>query len=350
MSARLGFWLLGIVTAAVASYAVNQDAFPAARVVTASGILLSIGFAGEVFEVRRARNQAIQALDDREADGQVEIAPIQGVMRALNPEDERFGAFLGIEAGFQPIREAVRATSRRRSPPLLGKVAVVSLFLGRDGQSWSENELAAAHQAILRACLWVETQAIRYRAKVNLVVADAYFLHDDENEEEVEIGFYSEGDRIELFDRNAAMKALSRASRAALALGFTDASDLYSQINARLDVNESAWLIHPRQSGRSFALPHEISAWDGLSLANCYPAEANLPSQIYGEPRVDPITVVHELLHLFGATDKYGRSLTSFRQGTVTGNEVMRLDERRLSRLRIDPLTARELGWPSLAE
>ena len=49
------------------------------------------------------------------------------------------------------------------------------------------------------------------------------------------------------------------------------------------------------------------------------------------------MTVVHELLHLFGATDKYGRSLRDVPPGTVTSRDVMRLSETRLSRLRIDP-------------
>ncbi len=82
-----------------------------------------------------------------------------------------------------------------------------------------------------------------------------------------------------------------------------------------------------------------------MSLAVCYPRESSFPEPLTGSPRVDPVTVVHEMLHLFGATDKYGRSLRDFAPGSVSSREVMRLSETRLSRLRIDPSTAEEIGW-----
>ena len=59
----------------------------------------------------------------------------------------------------------------------------------------------------------------------------------------------------------------------------------------------------------------------------------------------DPVTIVHEVLHLFGASDKYGVPLRSFAPGSVTNRDVMRLDETSLLRVQIDPLTAREIGW-----
>jgi hypothetical protein len=63
-------------------------------------------------------------------------------------------------------------------------------------------------------------------------------------------------------------------------------------------------------------------------------------------PRSDPVTYAHELLHLFGASDKYDvSSLQGFPAGSVTERDIMRTGRRRLDRLRIDPLTAEEIGW-----
>jgi hypothetical protein len=86
---------------------------------------------------------------------------------------------------------------------------------------------------------------------------------------------------------------------------------------------------------------------EGVALAVCYLREASFPEPLprNASARVDPVTVVHELLHLFGASDKYGHPLREFEPGTVTRHEVMRLSESRLSRLRIDERSARELGW-----
>lgn len=345
MSAKLGFWILGFLCALIAASTIAEDAFPAARVVVASGVMVVLGLTGEIVASGRSRAVACRPLDDRQADGRIDIAKLRGVRRELNREDERFGSFLGLETDESTTNDDTREMSRKRSPHLLGRVAIVSLFLGRDDVAWTERELSDAHAELIRAGEWIEGQARRYGARVNLEVADTYFVHDDRTPDEVAIGFYFEGDRVGPFEHNAGMKALVRASRAALALGFEDASDLFAQIGARLNVNETIWLIHPRQAGRSFAMPHETSEWEGLSLANCYPVSAPFPERLSGEARIDPVTVVHEILHLFGASDKYGRPLRSFRWKTVTNREVMRLDEVRLDRLRIDPLTAAELGW-----
>jgi hypothetical protein len=94
-------------------------------------------------------------------------------------------------------------------------------------------------------------------------------------------------------------------------------------------------------------MPSEESGLDGVALAVCFPSEASFPEAVRRNDhvRVDVVTAAHEVLHLFGATDKYGLPLRSFEAGTVTRNEIMRLSEDHLSRLRVDAWTAYELGW-----
>ncbi len=346
MSARSGCWILGVFVAILLASFVDEATFPAVRVVVAAVVMVAMGLAGECFAVWKSRQNTKESIDDREADGCVEVATVIGIQHEPNRNDERFGAFLGIGGDVQLVRDDPRSFHPRRSPSLLGKIVIVSLFLGRDGRAWSERELADAHAELIRAGEWIEREARRYRARVNVELADTYFVHDDETPEEVAIGFQGVGDDVGPFEQAAGIKALARASRAAVALGFQDAYDLLGNIGARLRTDETVWLLHLRQAGRSFALAREDSGWDGISLAVCYPKEASFPERLIGPAHVDPVTVVHELLHLFGATDKYGRSLRSFAPDTVTGREVMRLDETRLSRLRVDPSTAAELGWP----
>ena len=88
-------------------------------------------------------------------------------------------------------------------------------------------------------------------------------------------------------------------------------------------------------------------AQGATDYAVSYAREANFPEPLRHPPYTDPVTIVHELLHLFGASDKYGVSLRSFPPKSVTTREIMRLDEPSLSRSRIDPLTAAEIGWAS---
>jgi hypothetical protein len=147
------------------------------------------------------------------------------------------------------------------------------------------------------------------------------------------------------FERDAVTKALASASRAATELGFQDAVAMVSAINPRVHADARVWLLHPRQAGHSLAVPLDDTLLAGVSLAVCYAREANFPEPLGGPPFTDPVTIVHELLHLFGASDKYGVPLHSFPPRSVTHREIMRLDESSLLRLQIDPLTAEEIGW-----
>jgi hypothetical protein len=161
----------------------------------------------------------------------------------------------------------------------------------------------------------------------------------------VEVAFQREGQDEGPLERHAVAKALIGMSRAAAQLGFRDAADLVAAVNQRIDADAHVWLVHPLRAGRSLAVPLDHTELAGVSLAVCYAREASFPEPLTKPPYTDPATVAHELLHLFGATDKYGVPLRSFPAQTVTARDVMRLSQTSLSRLRIDPLTAEEIGW-----
>jgi hypothetical protein len=111
------------------------------------------------------------------------------------------------------------------------------------------------------------------------------------------------------------------------------------------DHDQTVWIVHHLRAGRSSAIEPDRFRYPGARVALCYARESTSSEPLVGLPFVDPVTLAHEILHLFGASDKYGTSLRSFPPGSVTSRDVMRLDETRLRRLRIDPLTSNEIGW-----
>ena len=221
------------------------------------------------------------------------------------------------------------------------------MFLSHDGRNWSDEEIARAHDALRRAGVWIEGQARRWNAPVNIDLADTYFVADDHEPEDVEIAFRPEGGAQGPFEARAETKVLIGMSRAAAQLGFRDAADLIVRINPRLgaDVAVAVWLLHPRRAGRSFAVPLDHTELAGVSLAVCYAREADFPEPLRRSPVTDPVTIAHESLHLFGAEDKYGVPLRSFPPQSVTPRDIMRLNHSQLSQFRIDPRTAAEIGW-----
>ena len=232
-----------------------------------------------------------------------------------------------------------------RNRPLLGHVALISVFVGRDGRSWTGEEIRAAHRSLETAGRWIEREAIRRKAPINVGLADTFFQVEDDDHREITIEFVPEGDDFGPMEADATTKAVAGASRVAATLGFADVADLIMQINATIPADAHVWLWHLKQRGRSHAIPVGDRVVRGVGLAICYARESSFPEPLAGPGRVDPVTVAHELMHLFGASDKYGIPIDRFRPGDVPHRDIMRLDEDRLDRLTIGKLTAREVGW-----
>ncbi|AMV39880.1 hypothetical protein [Planctomyces sp. SH-PL62] len=274
------------------------------------------------------------------------VVPLRLEPNEPNSGNPRYFRYLG------PFRDEDRAPERpampwRRvaCPPLRGRVVLVSLFVGADGRGWSEEEIARHLGALERAAKWMEEQAGDYGAAVGVGVSDVYFQVDGESTPETDVVIAQSGGEVGLFEADMTVRALTLMSRAAAAQGFRDAVDFVQEVAARLPDATVAWLLHLRLAGRSYAVPLDRTELDGVSLAFCHARQANFTEPLIRPPVPRAAVIAHEILHLFGAQDKYGWPLSHFPPRSVTRRDVMRLDSERLSELRVDPLTAAELGW-----
>jgi hypothetical protein len=348
---RLASWLAGAGAAGAVALAPGLSPEAAAiRPALCLVLLVAVGSLGEgllllltVLAGPASRPHA-PPRDTRPADGTIEVAHLRDVRAKPCAADPRFARFERLEGSV----ESRRAGDLPIEPgPLLGRVVVVSLFVGRDGADWSEGEIAKAHRAIERALGWVEREAMRWGAPVNLEMAGVYFASRDDRVDDVEVGFVPEGDAEAPLEVAAVTRAVASASRAAARLGFADLAALVAAVEARLEAADAVvWLVHPRCGGRSLAILPDERTLPGVALAVCFAREANFTEALGARPPfTDPVTVVHELLHLFGATDKYQAPLHAFPPGMVSERDVMCLYHESLPRLRVDRLTAQELGW-----
>ena len=274
------------------------------------------------------------------------VVPLPFEPKEPNPASPRHARYLG------PFRDADRTEGRpgmpwRRTPcpPLRGRVALVSLFVGADGRGWSDEEVARHLASLERAARWMEEEAGRYGVELGVGVADVYFAVDGESTEEVDLLVAQSGGEVGLFEADMGVRAIVLMSRAAASLGFRDAVDFVQEVAARLPGATVAWLLHLRLAGRSYAVPLDRTELEGISLAFCHARQANFTEPLIRPPVPRAAVLAHEVLHLFGAKDKYGWPLSHFAAGGVTDRDVMRLESERLPDLAIDPLTAEELGW-----
>lgn len=352
MKLRGALWGLGFSMGLTVAFSLPSKSL---RPIAFGLLFLGFGISAEIFDYlrdRARRERTRRLLDFRPADGIVEVRELLGVQSVPNCRNPEIGRFVSVDPDFKSPEgcgaSVVSDPEGRWNPPLIGRVAVASLYLGAHGKRWTDEEIAESCRALLRAGRWVEEQAQSWNAPCNLELLGTYF--EEEWGEEEPLAWEDqpnnpENSAIALDTDSEALRAVTLAARR---LGFEDAKGLSRAVEARVFANHVVWLVHVRRGGTSHALPNDLTSFLGLagiSLAICHCRESLDAERLRGEARTDPVTVVHELLHLFGASDKYGRPLRKFTPSTVSHRDVMRLDETRLSRLRVDPATARELGW-----
>ncbi|WP_406695450.1 hypothetical protein V5E97_30960 [Singulisphaera sp. Ch08] len=349
MATRRWAWLTGALAGGSLAWILRPHFAPGALILVVGAVMLFATLIGELIlalTLLRSTPRVVPPADAQPADGRVDLLEMTGAIGEPNQRDLRFSSFRAlrpIENGPPPERLASGST-----PPLLGRITLISLFAGRDHRPWSDDEIAQAHAALFRAGAWIEREAIRWKAPVNVTLSDTYFVvdgDDDGGANDVEMTFEPEGDGVGPLEARAVTKALTDMSRAALRLGFRDAVDWMEQVRSRIDADSLVWLLHPRRAGRSLAIPLDLTELAGVSLAVCYARESSFPEPLSRSPFTDPVTIVHELLHLFGASDKYGVPLRSYPPRSVSSRDIMRLNEFGLSQLRIDRQTAWEIGW-----
>lgn len=349
ISVRVGYWAGGLLAVVLIAIAL-QHATPWTEagplvVFLAWGLL---GIAGEVASlirsIRTGSRSGEAPGDATPPDGEVGIIHVAAIVGEPNSVDPRVRRFDRLEpAAPLPHR---RVSGSRRGPRLLGRIVWISMFVGRDGQGWSDEEIAQAYSSMRRAGAWLEREAIRWGASVNIELADTYFAAvDDAVDEAAEVALVTHGDRYVPADLREPEKLLIGVSRAAARLGFRDAIDWMAAVQGRVEADVRVWMVHVRRGGCSQVVVQDDTEIGTVRLAVCYGRERLYPEPLRKPPYVDPVTVAHEVLHLFEATDKYEVPLRSFPARTVTSRDVMRLSETRLSRLRIDPRTASEIGW-----
>lgn len=280
----------------------------------------------------------------RPADGVVETLAMAGVLGSSPLDSSPWKRFCRVDPD---ATEAGRAGggSGFENPALLGQVGLVSVFVGRDGHPWTDREIRDAHESLRSVARWVEREAMAWSSPVNVGLVDTYFQVEDDHEAAVELGFVAEGGEVGPMEADSTTKSMAGASRAASLLGFLDVADLVGRINPKVSADATVWLFHLKSRGRSHAIPAGDRVVRGVGLAICHARESSFPEPLLGPGRVDPTTVAHELMHLFGASDKYGIGLADFPPKSVGRRDVMRLDEDRLDRLKIGKLTAAEVGW-----
>ncbi len=346
MARRVGFLGAAVVVATAVAALLRWPGVEPPAVFVLVLLLETVAMLGYGLVRPESKGTAGPAIDARPADGEVPFFGLPGVIAVANEAKPEIRSFRGLDLEFRP---PIPSRPGPRVRALLGRVGVVSLFVGRDGGTWTDREVAEAFDSVARMGRWLEREAARWGAPVNVELIDVAFVGDDPADERVAIAVSLDPYRTVIDEADADRNGVASASRAAAGLGFADLDALIRRIEPLTDHDQIVWFVHILRAGRSSAITSVSFGNRVAGLSLCYARESTATQRLVGIPYVDPVTLAHEVLHLFGATDKYGTPLTTFGSRAVTSRDVMRLTESQLRRLRIDPLTAAEIGWAANA-
>ncbi len=347
---RTGGWCLVVALAAFVAVGLRRSSEWSG---SAIGLAVLFSFLGGLLveaamlvfgQIRDLGRKTLPPVGARQADGLVETLAMSGVFSSTLSDSGPWKRFCRVDSRVIQTGRTGHC-SGFENPALLGQVGLLSVFVGRDGHPWTDREINDAHESLRSVARWVEREAMAWSSPVNVGLVDTYFQVEDDHEAAVELAFVAEGDDIGPMEADSTTKSMAGASRAASLLGFPDVGDLVGQISSKVSADALVWLFHLKSRGRSHAIPAGDRVVQGVGLAICHARESSFPEPLLGPGRVDPTTVAHELMHLFGSSDKYGINLADFPPKSVGRRDIMRLDETRLDRLKIGKLTAREVGW-----
>ncbi len=217
---------------------------------------------------------------------------------------------------------------------LTGKVKVIDIFVSDDKKGWSDEDKKMALAKQEYGHRWVQTQARQYNPESNL---------------EFNVSVIGEAHDIKVKEIYASRTpgGINLIPWILPAIGYTSARHFYDSLMTADSSDNVFVMIFAKKIGRAFSQP----LWYKVSKNSERFLEATIVyTEGYGDEILNVGTIVHEMLHLFGAWDIYSdktsgqTSVVQKNAVAVFGNSVMIDNNKTITELNIDKLTAWTVG------
>lgn len=206
---------------------------------------------------------------------------------------------------------------------LIGKNLVLSIFISEPSSPWQQEAKDEIFDMIYEAEDWLEEQANLYSKKI-------YFNNEAFGlEEDIVLDYIPPTDG-----------EFNWVKEAGKIIGYPSIKQLYRTVKE--DSNNFIVLLFANKEGRSFALPYE------KGLDSEYFLEGSILYKAFEGETINPATIAHEILHLYGAWDLYSEdgdnSLESLAREKMSGDIMLELKPDIFENA-VKELTAYLVGW-----
>lgn len=208
---------------------------------------------------------------------------------------------------------------------LKGTLAIHNIFVDCLPNHWDEKEINAVERALRECCAWIKREASKYSITVDTRISENHFI--------------AKSDRLPPSARNSRDEIFEWSSNVLKSIDFEDMQHYAHTFQEEEKAENWITFFHVQVAGRSYAF--DSTAITPIEFLVCFSEYADTPERkTLHTIRPDPREYAHEILHLFGAKDKYETSdkhpLTDI---------MNRLDKFSLELLSISKPTAQEIRW-----
>jgi flavodoxin len=217
----------------------------------------------------------------------------------------------------------------------IGKSLLVNCFISEVGSPWKEEEKGTILVKESQVIEWLKKQGIKWG-----VPALSFETINFNDRKDIVLANIPNPDNPGRIHAWIAEYVLHAA-------GYEDIYPLYDSLKKKYNVDNVLFLFFANKSGHDFAQP---TTTKGVNFNRENFVEGTLVYKLYWDSGKDLCTgtIMHEMLHLYGAWDMYKPSPNEVedRVSSLYKNSIMLHDRRdNLSYMLIDPLTAWCIGW-----
>lgn len=220
---------------------------------------------------------------------------------------------------------------------LKGRTLVVNCFVSEGKKKWDNDEKKEIIDREKYGLLWLQAQALKWKVEepdfhlVNIGLEQDIKLENIENYKELSAAF-----------------KINWTSLAIHAAGYPSIIGFYDSVKNANMVDNVVVMVFPLNKGRSYAYSSNSNNRNARFLEGAVVYQTDL----YNHKMYNG-TIIHEMLHLFGAWDMYREESTAIRSAEMDAkikgvfiNSIM-LDDNKydMDEFVIDQMTAWRIGW-----
>lgn len=215
---------------------------------------------------------------------------------------------------------------------LFGKTLIINVFISFPSHEWKPAEKLNALKMQQEGFRWLQNQGNSWNVQGLVFDTCNIGLEKDVQVEKV----YAFGE--------VNNSGINLPSLILKAIGYDDGKFFYDSIKNNRTFDNVVLMAFFNKRGRSYSLPSRLNTWNKRFLETSLVYNGGLNGS-----DLRPGTMMHEMLHLFGAWDMY---YTSSMSATVAGQiksvfnkSIMRADRDVIDNIIVDQLTAWRIGW-----